>query len=288
MKNKYVAAFLALIFGWLGVHRFYLGQVGLGILYLILLGTGLSFLLGLIDAVAFFAMDPERFDEKYNRRYIEERFGQERPDYRRQHYQPEYDRPRRRGARRHVPRHRREDLVPDPAPRKKPRLTRAERKKVKELIKQGKEHFEEYEVDKALQAFEQARQIDPQNPAIHFNLACAYSLLEQADKAFAHLDTAVALGFDDFERIKTHEALAFLRVQPLYEAFAANGFRLPEQLSDQQASAAQPEQEETPTHELLEDEPDLLDQLNKLNELRRIGLLTQEEYDQKRRELLGE
>lgn len=288
MKNKYVAAFLALIFGWLGVHRFYLGQVGLGILYLILLSTGISFLLGLIDAVAFFTMDPERFDEKYNRRYIEERFGRERPDYRRDYHQPEYDRPRR-GARRHVSRHRREDLVPDPEPRKKPRLTRAERKKVKELIKQGKEHFEEYEVDKALEAFEQARQIDPQNPAIHFNLACAYSLLEQADKAFAHLDTAVALGFDDFERIKTHEALAFLRVQPLYEAFAANGFRLPEQMPQAEASQPPAAKEETePTHELLEDEPDLLDQLNKLNELRRIGLLTQEEYDQKKRELLGD
>ncbi|RMD68649.1 MAG: NINE protein, partial [Bacteroidetes bacterium] len=281
MKNKHVAAFLALFLGGLGVHRFYLRQPGLGILYLLLLGTGISFLLGLIDAVAFFTMDPERFDEKYNRRYIEERFGQERPDYRRRGYhQPEYDRPRR-AARRHVPRHRREDLVPDQPPRKKPRLTRAERKKVKALIQQGKEHFEEFEVDKALEAFEQARQIDPQNPAIHFNLACAYSLLEQADKAFAHLDTAVALGFDDFDRIKTHEALAYLRVQPLYEAFVANGFRLPEQLPQQEAQEPPATQEsEAPTHELLEDEPDLLDQLNKLNELRRIGLLTQEEYDQ--------
>jgi len=66
MKDKTLAGLLALILGTLGVHRFYLGQPKLGILYLILLFTGISAILGLIDAVMFLTMNQEDFDEKYN------------------------------------------------------------------------------------------------------------------------------------------------------------------------------------------------------------------------------
>lgn len=38
MKNKWVAFFLCLFLGFLGVHKFYEGRVGAGILYLLTLG----------------------------------------------------------------------------------------------------------------------------------------------------------------------------------------------------------------------------------------------------------
>ncbi len=277
MKDKNIAALLALFFGWIGVHRFYLRQYGLGILYLILLGTGISFLLGLIDAIAFFVMDSAQFDQKYNRRYVEDPIRSEVPDFERRAYRhrPSYQRMR---ARPHRSASKFDELT------QVSRLTKAQRKKVKQLIKEGKEHFEAYEIEEAIKAFEEAKAIDPKNPALHFNLACAWSLLENSDKAFAHLDAAVALGFDDFDRIRNHEALAFLRVQPLFESFEANGFRLPP--PEQKEALASPSTQ--PADELLQNEPNLLDQLNKLRELRSRGLLTQEEYEDKKRELLGE
>jgi len=43
-KNKWVSFFLCLFFGWLGIHKFYEGNVRMGLLYLFtlgLFGTGL-------------------------------------------------------------------------------------------------------------------------------------------------------------------------------------------------------------------------------------------------------
>ena len=50
---------------------------------------------------------------------------------------------------------------------------------------------------------------------------------EDADQALIYLDKAVDLGFKDFNRIETHDRLAYLRIQPEYDAFIANGFRIP-------------------------------------------------------------
>ncbi len=38
MKSKFIAYLLWLFFGALGLHRFYLGKIGTGILYLLTLG----------------------------------------------------------------------------------------------------------------------------------------------------------------------------------------------------------------------------------------------------------
>ena len=47
MKDKNVTALLALFGGSLGIHRFYLGQVGYGIFYAMFFW--ISWLIGLID-----------------------------------------------------------------------------------------------------------------------------------------------------------------------------------------------------------------------------------------------
>ena len=66
MKNKTVTAILALLLGTFGVHRFYLGQLLYGIIYLILGFTGIGTLLAVIDFVIFLLMSDAEFDQKYN------------------------------------------------------------------------------------------------------------------------------------------------------------------------------------------------------------------------------
>jgi len=291
MRDKNVAGILGLFFGWIGVHRFYLGQVGLGILYAILAMTGISFILGLIDAIVFFSMDKDNFDIKYNAKYFEAvpREKSNR-DY-------EYERRRqRRSGRDHRGNYRQEEKRRSrPSQRPKPKSAPSPppaRPRSNPYKKSGIEKYKEYDYDGAIEDFKKALEISPKDIAVHFNLACAYSLNEKADLAFSHLDKAVRLGFDDVKRIKEHDALAYLRIQDDFEAFEKNNFRLPESMVEEQfleenAGKTGQEQLEDEAEETFEGSNDLLEQLNKLSELRKKGLLTEEEFTLQKRKLLN-
>lgn len=66
MKDKNVAAILALFLGGIGVHKFYLGRIGAGVLFLIFSWTFIPTLLGLIDFFVLALMDQDEFNRKYN------------------------------------------------------------------------------------------------------------------------------------------------------------------------------------------------------------------------------
>lgn len=66
MKDKNVAAILALFMGGIGVHKFYLGRIGAGILYLIFSLTFIPSILGLIDFFVLALMDKDEFDRRFN------------------------------------------------------------------------------------------------------------------------------------------------------------------------------------------------------------------------------
>ncbi len=66
MKDKNVAAILALFMGGIGVHKFYLGRIGAGILYLVFSLTFIPSILGLIDFFVLALMDKDEFDRRFN------------------------------------------------------------------------------------------------------------------------------------------------------------------------------------------------------------------------------
>lgn len=275
MKDKNVAAILALFLGWMGVHRFYLGQIGLGIVYILLAFTTISFWLSLIDMIAFFVMDRDNFDLKYNRKHVELR-RREGTDF---------DRNARRPTARTSNTNRPTTVAPRSEARQRPAAgsgnqRSSNRARSNPKKSSGIQKYKDFDYRGAVADFLEALETDPNDVTLHFNIACAYSLLEQADKAFIHLDKAVALGFRSHDKIKEHDALAFLRIQDEFEAFNKNNFRLaPEKLIDAK------EQGRLESN-LLDTQPDLLDQLNKLAELRQKGLLTEQEFDEQKRRLM--
>lgn len=64
-RNKLVAALLALFLGSLGIHKFYLGQKGWGIVYLLLCWTFIPGLVAFVEAVLLLMMSDEKFYAKF-------------------------------------------------------------------------------------------------------------------------------------------------------------------------------------------------------------------------------
>lgn len=75
MRNKIIAALLAFFAGAFGVHRFYLGQIGKGFLYLLFSWTLIPSIIAIIDCISFLLMDDERFDRLYNKELYYEEYG---------------------------------------------------------------------------------------------------------------------------------------------------------------------------------------------------------------------
>jgi TM2 domain-containing membrane protein YozV len=65
-RTRIAAALFAIFLGGLGIHKFYLGQVGLGIVYLLLCWTFIPALIGLIEGIIYLTMTDEAFSARYN------------------------------------------------------------------------------------------------------------------------------------------------------------------------------------------------------------------------------
>ena len=70
-KDKTAAGILGLVLGWLGIHQFYLGSMGTGIILIVLTIVTCGFLgsvLGLIEGILILTMSDEDFNHRYNER----------------------------------------------------------------------------------------------------------------------------------------------------------------------------------------------------------------------------
>lgn len=65
-KSQTVAGFLCFFLGGIGVHRFYLGKIVTGILYLLFSWTFIPAIIACIEVIIIAFTSPERWAEKYN------------------------------------------------------------------------------------------------------------------------------------------------------------------------------------------------------------------------------
>lgn len=65
-KNRVVAALLAFFLGGIGAHQFYLGRIGMGILYLAFFWTFIPGIVAVFEGIFFLISSDEAFDRKYN------------------------------------------------------------------------------------------------------------------------------------------------------------------------------------------------------------------------------
>ena len=65
-KQKLIAALLAFFFGWIGIHKFYLGNITWGVVYLVFSWTFIPSIASFVEFILLLIMSDEDFDKKYN------------------------------------------------------------------------------------------------------------------------------------------------------------------------------------------------------------------------------
>ena len=63
------------------------------------------------------------------------------------------------------------------------------------------------------------------DPIIHYNLACSFALLGQAEEALKALEQAIEFGYHDFDYLQRDPDLESLRGDPRYAALVARASR---------------------------------------------------------------
>jgi class 3 adenylate cyclase/TM2 domain-containing membrane protein YozV len=207
-KRKGVAFLLAFFLGIFGAHRFYLDQRGRGIAHLVIFflaaianilpdeAVAILAIIGFIDAMIFLAMPRADFDARHNS-------GAQASQQTRQAQRQQA-----------------------PAADTKQIL----RGQFSQHLSKAVSLHRNYDYEGAMEYLHKALDIKYDAPEVHFLLACCYSSSEDAEKSLHHLDLAVAFGLKNADdRIKNHGDLSYLRVQPSFDAFAENGYRLPKE-----------------------------------------------------------
>lgn len=65
-REKTIAALLAFFLGGFGAHKFYLGQAGAGIFYLLFFWTFIPAFVAFFEMIGYLITSEEDFDRKYN------------------------------------------------------------------------------------------------------------------------------------------------------------------------------------------------------------------------------
>jgi tetratricopeptide (TPR) repeat protein len=74
--------------------------------------------------------------------------------------------------------------------------------------------------DEGLLVDQRLVRLEPEEPIVHYNLACSLSLLGRTDDAIDELTRAVDLGYEDVEHMLKDRDLRALRRDPRFEVLA--------------------------------------------------------------------
>jgi TM2 domain-containing membrane protein YozV len=64
--SRIVAGVLALLVGGIGVHKFYLGKIGLGVVYVLFFWTFVPAIIAFIEGIIYLVQDDQTFAAKQN------------------------------------------------------------------------------------------------------------------------------------------------------------------------------------------------------------------------------
>ncbi len=87
---------------------------------------------------------------------------------------------------------------------------------VEALLVLGDDYTRRGKYDEGLKVDLRLAKARPNDPGVHYNLACSYALTGQLERAAQSLNTALDLGYRDFKWLRRDPDLKPLRQHPLY------------------------------------------------------------------------
>jgi TM2 domain-containing membrane protein YozV len=69
-KSRVTAGILGILLGGIGVHKFYLGKVGLGVVYVLFFWTYIPAIIGLIEGIIYLTQSDQDFANKQGVRVV--------------------------------------------------------------------------------------------------------------------------------------------------------------------------------------------------------------------------
>ena len=79
--------------------------------------------------------------------------------------------------------------------------------------------------EKGLAADLKLTQLRPEDPIVHYNLACSYSLLSRPKEALEALECSIGLGYSDLHFLEKDKDLQNLHQEPGYQALLKKYFK---------------------------------------------------------------
>jgi len=65
-RNRVAAALFAMLLGGFGAHKFYLGKIGQGFLYLIFFWTAIPAIIGFVEGIIYLTKSDQEFAAEYD------------------------------------------------------------------------------------------------------------------------------------------------------------------------------------------------------------------------------
>ena len=75
--------------------------------------------------------------------------------------------------------------------------------------------------DKALQIDKRLAKLRPEDPVVHYNLACSFALVSKNQDALQTLERAIQLGYSDFEHLRKDPDFKNLHNDPKFQSLLA-------------------------------------------------------------------
>ncbi len=271
MKSKTTAAILALFFGGFGAHRFYLGQWIQGLLYFLFIWTFITPIIAVIECIVFLTMSEMKFNMKYNPHYV---MAMNAGGQQQTQTTVVINNTNTQGDNANVGAAAPTEASQPDNTQQTPRLSMNQDKKNPFKIS-GDKKYTNYDFDGAIIDYKKALNVNSKDFDAHFKLSCLYSIMENPDSAYLHLSKSVEHGFVNLDEIKTNDHLSFLRSQPTFDNFVANGYKLSNTPQLEAAGA-----------KTLNLSDEVISRIEKLAEMKDKGLITEEEFAGQKSKLL--